>query len=129
MGVQTEPLSGLEYDWPLGYPQAQQASGDWKTGMDANLLAIGQQAMPVYVLSRSITAPPGGESSGDVYIPADSATGAWAGHDGELAVWDGAAWVFIAPRLGRVVVIDDEASITAYLSAGWAAGVPLNPGP
>ncbi|HRP76909.1 MAG TPA: DUF2793 domain-containing protein [Rhodocyclaceae bacterium] len=131
MPTKTEPLSGLTYDWTLGYPlsvEGAPAEG-WKPAMDANLLALGQHAMPAYVLSRSLTDPPVTPSAGDTYIPAASATGTWAGQDGKLAVWDGAAWVFIAPRLGRAVVIDDEEVVTAYLSGGWADGVALNPGP
>lgn len=125
MPTQTEPLSGLAYDWPLGYPQAQQAAGNWKDVMDANLVAIGQQAMPVYVLSRAATAPPGSPAAGDVYIPAATATGAWEGHEDELAVWDGSAWQFVEARPGRTVVIEDEGILTAMMSDGWAEGAVI----
>lgn len=125
----TEPLSGIIYDWPLGYPAntpGAPAAG-WKPDMDANLLAIGQQSMPLHVLSRSLIEPPESPVARDVYIPAESASGAWEGQDGTVAVWDGAAWVFIAPLPGRLAVVEDEGVLCARLSSGWSTGININP--
>lgn len=40
--------------------------------------------------------PPGAPVDGDRYLVNGLGTGAWAGHDYEVAEWDGAAWVFVA---------------------------------
>jgi hypothetical protein len=50
------------------------------------------------VTSAALTAPPGSPAEGDRYIVADSATGAWAGHDKDLAIYRDAAWVFHTPK-------------------------------
>lgn len=48
------------------------------------------------VISMALTAPPGGEQDGDLYIVGASPTGAWAGHALDLArfVAEGAFWQF-----------------------------------
>lgn len=71
------------------------------------------------VLDKDLTSPPGAPSTGDRYLigldtTASVATGAWAGHDGEIAEWDGAQWVFSAPTTGTFVSADDETSGLYY---------------
>lgn len=55
---------------------------------------------PLVFQSMSLTAPPG-TVSGDVgkrWVPAAPATGAWAGHEGEIALCSAAGeWVFLDP--------------------------------
>lgn len=46
------------------------------------------------VKSVSTTAPPGSPDIGDRYIIPAGATGAWSGHTGEIATWNGADWIF-----------------------------------
>jgi hypothetical protein len=65
-------------------------------------------AMPLvggwsYIVGRTTTldlssssAPPGSPATGDQVVVGDSGTGDFAGHDGEVATWDGAAWTFEA---------------------------------
>lgn len=126
MSSQTEPLSGIKHSWPLGYPGTGATPGNgWKPEMDANLISIGQQAMPLYVLDRDLTAPPGSPTTGAAYIVAAGATGAWAGQDGKVAVWDGAAWQFFTAKNGRLAVIADESKLVARLVSGWSDGVGI----
>jgi hypothetical protein len=114
----TEVRSGLKYGWGLG------VSG-WDTEMDADLLQIGRVGLHLSVRNRTTTAPPGSPADGDTYIPAATATGAWAGHENDVAVWNGAAWVFYAPRTGWVAYIEDEAKLSAFAAGAWSAGVAL----
>jgi hypothetical protein len=74
-----------------------------------------------------MTAPPGTPTNGDTYIPATTASGAWAGKEGQVAVYDGAtaAWVFYVPRTGWVAYIEDEAKLSAFAAGAWSAGVAL----
>lgn len=118
MPATTEPRSSLKYGWTL-------AENAWKNDMDANLLSIGQFAYHLSVKDRDLTTPPGSPASGDTYIPAAGATGAWSGQSGNVAVWSGTAWVFGTPRIGWVAYIEDEEKLSAYKSAGWSAGVAL----
>ncbi|MDO6732729.1 DUF2793 domain-containing protein [Marinovum sp. 2_MG-2023] len=44
--------------------------------------------------------PPPTPAEGDVFALGTGATGGWAGQDNMLAVWDGTAWGFVAPKEG-----------------------------
>lgn len=120
MSALIEPRSGLQYGWVLG-------EQSWNVGMDANLLAIGRFGFHPSAKNRTTTAPPASPAAGDTYIVAAAATGAWAGKDGQIAVWDGAnaVWVFGTPRAGWRFVIEAESKITTYLAGAWTAGVAV----
>ena len=64
------------------------------------------------VLDKDLLTPPVSPSAGDRYLigqPSDTATGDWAGHAGEIAEYDGAAWFFEAqPDEGTYVYVEDE---------------------
>ncbi len=74
MASSTDPRSGLKYGWSLG-------ESGWNTEMDSNLKAIGRFAYHLSVKDRDLTTPPGSPASGDTYIPAATATGAWVGKE------------------------------------------------
>jgi hypothetical protein len=73
------------------------------------------------VLDRDLTAPPGGPAEGDAYIVASPATGAWAGHESEIAFYFGGVWNFLGPTLaqGRGIWVADEGQ-----SIQWVPGSP-----
>ncbi len=54
------------------------------------------------VIDTALTAPPGSPAEGDRYLVADGATGAWAGHDGDIAAFIDGAWVLIEARPGWI---------------------------
>jgi hypothetical protein len=114
----TEPRSGLTYGWTLG-------ENGWNVGMDANLLSIGRFGFHLSVKDRDLSDPPGSPVVGDTYIVAGTATGAWAGKETQVAVWDGTDWVFGVPRTGWVAYLEDEAKLSAFASGAWSAGVAL----
>lgn len=74
------------------------------------------------VIDRDLSAPPGSPVEGDRYIVGGAATGDWAGHDGEIAVWLDGAWRFFAPAPGWTAWAADEGAILAFVAGGW---VPL----
>ena len=120
MAASTEPRSGLLYAWTLG-------ESGWNTGMDTNLKSIGRFAYHLSVKDRDLTGPPGSPVSGDSYIPAATATGAWAGKEKQIAVWDGSAWVFSgAPREGWVASVDDEDVMIRYNGSIWSTGISFS---
>jgi len=64
---------------------------------------------------RDLATPPGSPSNGDCYIVAASGTGAWAGQDGKIAVYD-SGWRFVTAAGGMVVYIHDEKALFCYSS-------------
>jgi len=118
MSASTEPRSGLKYGWSLG-------ESGWNAQMDANLLSVGRFGYHLSVLDRNLATPPGTPAAGDTYIVAAAPTGAWAGHETEVAVWDGAAWVFGAPRTGWLAYIEDEQKLSIFKAGAWSAGIAI----
>lgn len=109
---------GLNSGWLSG-------AGGWKAGMDNNFILLDPLVQP-NVISDSVTAPPGSPNAGDAYIPAPSSTGAWAGKDGEIAVWSGAslttpAWIFAIPRVGWEVYVVSTKRWNTYNGTVWVA--------
>lgn len=122
MPSSTEPRGGLKRGWTLG-------ESGWSAEMDTNLLTLSRLSAPnLYVISRSLTAPPGSPTAGDGYIPAATATGAWAGKEGQIAIWDGAAWVFYPAKQGWLCVVTGEGTngvLTVRTASAWSTGVAL----
>lgn len=119
MASSTEPRSGLKYGWSLG-------ESGWNAEMDANLKSVGRFSYHLSVKDRDLAAPPGSPASGDTYIPAATATGAWAGKEGQIVVWDGTAWVFGVPREGWVASIDDEDVMIRHNGTSWSTGISFS---
>jgi len=71
------------------------------------------------VIDRDLTAPPGGELTGDRYIVAAGATGTWATHDNEIAEWNGSGYDFTVPTLNMYTPVDDEARIVRWNGSAW----------
>lgn len=120
----TEPNSDLEIFTDL-------ISGDigWANGVVSNFRRIGRVGFQLSVISRSLTEPPTSDTDGNRYIPGAASTGAWAGHDDEVAVWDDDAgvYVFYPPSTGWVAYIEDEGVLSVYRedSALWSAGISI----
>lgn len=72
----------------------------------------------VVAVLDTLAAPPGSPSTGDSYLVGAGATGAWAGHDGEIATWDGSQWVFTTPAEGDVVYDRDAGKLYVYTAGG-----------
>lgn len=72
------------------------------------------------VKDKDLTAPPGSPAEGDTYIVAVGGTGAWAGHDGQIAAYY-SGWVFQPIRVGLIYYIEDE-NILRIVRAGGVLG-------
>lgn len=82
-----------------------------------------QEAFNFGVIDRSLSSPPVNPSSQGVYIPAVTATGAWAGKENQLLWWnpDG-YWRAIAPKEGMKLFTQIEGEIAIeYLGRVWQA--------
>lgn len=107
--MSTEPITGLAY----------QEAGSRQTDalQNAELNFYGAWLNCV-VLSVGDTAPPATPANGDCYIVGTSATGAWAGHDKELAVYRG-GWQFYAPKEGVAAKDLATGDDYEYVSGAW----------
>ena len=71
------------------------------------------------VVSDDLATPPGTPADGTRYIVGDGGTGDWAGHDGEVALYETGGWRFFVPRAGwRAFVVGREALI-AHDGTDW----------
>jgi len=115
---------GLSHSW------AFRESG-WKTGMDANLLKL-DALVQLNVISNVVTAPPGGESDGDIYIIPAGATGDWSGKTNQIAVYVVSAYSYYTPNTGFLAYVQADGNVYAYSGAAWVAiaggGGPLPAG-
>lgn len=72
----------------------------------------------IWILDRDLTDAPGGESNGDVYLVDGTGTGAWVGHDDELAGYmDG--WVFQEVKPGMIAYVEDEDIWIGWNGTAW----------
>ncbi len=71
------------------------------------------------VKDKDLTAPPGSPSTGDRYIVASVATGAWTGQEDDIAEWTGSVWAFTTPEGGSAVWVDDENEIYVFDGSSW----------
>ncbi|MCH9806958.1 MAG: DUF2793 domain-containing protein [Alphaproteobacteria bacterium] len=84
---------------------------------------------------RDLTAPPASPSDGERYLVAASATGDWAGHDGEIAAFQDGAWMYYSPKEGWIAWVSDEDAAIAFDGTNWVAlssgggGGSVNPTP
>ncbi len=75
------------------------------------------------VASRALATPPGTPGEGEGWIVAAAATGAWDGHEAEIAVWQDGAWQFFPPQPGWLAVVLDEAKLVVWTSETWQDAV------
>ena len=69
------------------------------------------------------TTPPSLPEEGEVHALGTGASGAWAGHDGELAARVGDAWLFIAPRAGWRAWSRETARLRIWDGSSWAGAL------
>ncbi|WP_439532105.1 DUF2793 domain-containing protein [Polymorphobacter sp.] len=87
-------------------------------------LAAIDRALQLAVVSRSVTAPPAAVA-GDSYLVPAGASGAWAGEEGRIALFDGVGWVFSDPVTGTAVWVADEQGSIVW-NGGWSSGWPVS---
>lgn len=58
--------------------------------------------------ARNVNTPPGSPATGYRAIIGSSPTGAFAGRPGEIAQWNGSAWVFTVPKQGTITTVKSE---------------------
>lgn len=79
-------------------------------------------ALQAAVESGPVAAPPANPATGQCWLAAAGATGAWAGKDGQLAMWTGSGWRFVAPAAGMTVWNKSAAVPLRWSGTGWNSG-------
>ena len=67
--------------------------------------------------------PPASSLIGQCFVAGDSATGAWAGHDGALAGFTEGGWRFVAPAEGMKVTVRTTGETMLYRNGAWESGI------
>ena len=71
---------------------------------------------------RAIAAePPASPENGWRYIVGDDATGAFAGHESEIAIREDDAWRFLPPQAGWLATVETTGALLVYRDAEWQA--------
>ncbi|MCB1418006.1 MAG: DUF2793 domain-containing protein [Notoacmeibacter sp.] len=73
------------------------------------------------VRGRQSGTAPASPISGERHIVGTPATGAWAGHENEVALYDGTGWGFLAPLTGWLAHVEDEDGMLVYRNGSWVA--------
>jgi hypothetical protein len=83
------------------------------------------------VLDRDLATPPLSPVDGDRYIIGVGSIGDWAGHEGEVAAFQGNAWMFYPALEGCLAWVGDEDKLLAFDGSIWSevsgGGGSLNP--
>jgi len=90
---------------------------------------------PRSVISRSLDTPPEEDGSpslqyGETWLVPEGASGEWAGHEGERAMWTARGWKFKPPAHGEITLVEDEGEAGQFIHFNvndeWDDGLPGN---
>jgi hypothetical protein len=115
----------------IGAPELVASQAVPETTVNEIARYLEQGANAFRIKDRDLSAPPGSPADGDRYIVAGTGTGAWAGHDGDIAFYMSSSWNFINIAEGMFFRIEDENKNLVSTSGGafeeLAVGAASNP--
>lgn len=71
------------------------------------------------VMADDQSTPPASPAEGIRYILDVGGSGAWAGHDDEIALYENGTWRFFVPRAGWRAYVMNRDALVVYDGAGW----------
>lgn len=80
------------------------------------------------VEAADLTTPPETPLPGEAFIVPSGATGAWAGHGGEIAAYQSGAWRFYDPASGWQVFDRDSGTLKIFSGSQWVAVAAIGDG-
>lgn len=104
----------------LGAPELEQAQALPETTVNEITRYVEQGAGFFIVLDKDLSAPPGGAADADAFIVGAAATGAWTGHEGEIAFRMNTGWLYIEPIEGMHADVNDEDATYRFSAGAWA---------
>lgn len=90
---------------------------------------------PRSVISRSLDTPPEEDGSpplqyGETWLIPEGASGEWAGHEDEYAMWTARGWRFKSAGRGQITLVEDEGESGQFIHFNvndeWNDGLPGN---
>lgn len=103
----------------LGAPELTSGQATPETTVNEQIRYVESGAGHFIFKDRDLATPPGSPADGDCYLVAASGTGAWSGHDGDIAFRLNTAWVFINVIEGFTAWVNDENAFLGYDGAAW----------
>jgi len=94
-------------------------------------LEILDAVVQLSVIDADASAPPSTPSEGDRHIVGPSPSGAWTGHEAEIAVARPGGWVFVAPAAGWLAWAQADARLMVFDGDAWISTIDaaINPAP
>lgn len=80
------------------------------------------------VEAADLTIPPATPLPGEAFIVPSGASGAWAGHGGEIAAYQSGAWRFYDPAPGWQVFDRDSGTLKIFSGSQWVAVAAIGDG-
>lgn len=71
------------------------------------------------VTTAALAMPPSAPLDGEAFLVPAGAGGTWAGHEDDIAAWQGGGWVFIAPEEGWQVFDQAAEALKAFVAGSW----------
>lgn len=62
---------------------------------------------------------PADPKAGETFLVGSDAGGAFSGHAGSLANWDGDQWTFAAPRAGMMAFDGEKSALLRFFEGAW----------
>lgn len=132
--VKPDPTSGAGVDFVITLKMLFSGAANITADVDASAVFITANDLRAglhffAVKSATTVAPPGSPAIGDFYLVAPSATGAWATHDNQIAIWRGSSpgWQFVTPPTAAEASTADTQLEYRRLSGGTWAVIQVSP--
>lgn len=71
------------------------------------------------VIAVAATTPPAAPNLGNAWIVGAAASGAWAQHSDEIALWQAGGWTFLMPQAGCIAWSQADGSHLLYDGSRW----------
>lgn len=132
--IKPDPASGAGVDFVVTLKMLFSGAANMTADVDSSAVYITadnlRAGLNFYAVSSATTpAPPGSPTLGLYYLIPPSATGAWATHDNQIAVWRGStpSWQFVTPPTAAEVSTADTQLQYRRLADGTWAVIQSNP--
>ncbi|MEL7176814.1 MAG: DUF2793 domain-containing protein [Pseudomonadota bacterium] len=106
----------------LGLPLVQPSQAQKHVTVNEALVRL-DSLTQLSVLSRSVSTPPSGVADGICYLVAAGATGAWTGHEGEIAIRSNNGWIFVPMVNGWRLWVADEGQSVDWVDGAFTVGL------
>lgn len=108
----------------LGLPELEQSQAIPEATVNEQMRGLEGFASLTVIEDRDLVTPPGSPVDGARYLVATGGTGAWSGHDGDVARYMSTAWEFHDVFEGLFAWVKNEDILIRRDGSAWAEYVP-----